>query len=313
MTSLPNILLILAAISAGATAIAALIALRSAREARRTIFPIVREEESVRAQRARISIVVWLAVTALFLGGWLAALRLTTTGSPSQISDAGSAQPDETVVAVFTTETPLADNDVPSPTTTQSPATEAVAPTITPKPPNTTTSLPSATPTLEPPTFTPSPVPPTATPTHTSVPPTATPTETLTPAPPTPTPTSLADAARIPTPAPRTPAPPGARMGPIQFATDITDDIQAINPDTLFSRNTETIYAVYPYSGMEDGLDFTALWYRNGVELVREEREWDFGDKAYSYSFLMPPGVGLYKLELLVNDSVLATKLFEIR
>ena len=71
MASLPTILLILAALSAGATVIAAIVAFRSQKEASSAIFPIVREEEHSRAQRARISIFVWIAITALFLGGWL--------------------------------------------------------------------------------------------------------------------------------------------------------------------------------------------------------------------------------------------------
>lgn len=102
-------------------------------------------------------------------------------------------------------------------------------------------------------------------------------------------------------------------MGPIQFATDITSEIEAINPDNLFPAGTEEIYAVYPYSGMERGLDFTAVWYKNGVEFVRDEEEWEFGDEFRSYRFLKPDGEGLYKLELYVNDSVMATALFEIR
>ena len=72
MASLPTILLILAALSMGATVIAAIVALRSQKEADTAIFPIVREEQINRAQRARVSVFVWLAVTALFFGGWLA-------------------------------------------------------------------------------------------------------------------------------------------------------------------------------------------------------------------------------------------------
>ena len=102
-------------------------------------------------------------------------------------------------------------------------------------------------------------------------------------------------------------------MGPIQFAADITADIEAINPVSVFPRDAEAVYAVYPFNGMEKGLDFTAVWYKNGVELVRDESEWQFGDEARSYSFMVPRGVGLYKLELYVNDSILATSLFEIR
>jgi hypothetical protein len=102
-------------------------------------------------------------------------------------------------------------------------------------------------------------------------------------------------------------------MGPIQFAEDITPDIEAINPGKTFSPNIETIYAIYPVSGMEKGLDFTTIWYRNGVELGREETQWEYGSNATSYSYIRLQGTGLYKIELYINDSVLATGLFEIR
>jgi hypothetical protein len=137
--------------------------------------------------------------------------------------------------------------------------------------------------------------------------------DTPTPAPPTVTPTSAAVAAQVPTAAPRTPAPPGTRMGPIQFAADITPNIDAINPTHFFPQGTESVYAVYPYSGMTNGVDFAAVWYQNGVELWRDEQKWRWGSKAQFYSFLNPPGEGLYKLELYVNDSVVATGIFEIR
>lgn len=105
----------------------------------------------------------------------------------------------------------------------------------------------------------------------------------------------------------------GAKIGPIQFAAQITPNIEAVNPDTRFPQRTKSVYAVYPYSGMINGVDFAAVWYQNGAELWRDEQVWRWGEKAQFYSFLNPPGEGLYKLELYVNDTVVATGLFEIR
>jgi hypothetical protein len=102
-------------------------------------------------------------------------------------------------------------------------------------------------------------------------------------------------------------------MGPIQFAANITPNIEVIDPSSRFSQGTRSVYAVYPYSGMIDGVNFMAVWYQNGTELWRDEQVWRWGAKAQFYSFLNPPGEGLYKLELYVNDTVVATGLFEIR
>jgi hypothetical protein len=329
VVSLPAILLILAGASIGATVIAALIALRSAREARGAIFPIVREEETLRARRARMAAFFLSAMTALFLGGWLATLRLSlpviaetapiqqpaaapeisfVTETPTTIvqplaAEATPLQP-QPAVLVAATNTPLPVATLPPISTPEAAVEAAVAPAtvaqIAPTQPSVPTPLP---PTVI--------VPPPAT----SAPPTHTPgpTTTILPATATITPTSLAVAAQIPTSAPRTPAPAGVRMGPIEFATKITPDINAVNPGYFFPQKTTSVYAVYQYSGMVDGVDFAAVWYQNGAELWRDEQKWRWGSKAQFYSFLNPPGEGLYKLELYVNDSVVATGIFEIR
>ena len=312
MPPLPTILLIIAAVSMGATVIAVLVAIRSSREAKSAIFPIVREEEAIKAQRARVSIFVWLAITALFFGAWLAAVRFAPPGDVATLPEAEGVPSATVLAAVVATNPPEvgALNPPATPTisnaddlepTTPNPAELSTDPPLPPLP--TSTVAPTATFTPEPPTATPAP--PTATPTSTN-----TPTATVTP---TPTPTSLADVARVPTTAPRTPAPPSVRMGPIQFGAEVTDDLEIVNPGTVFSPDVKTVYAVYPFSGMSKGLDFAVVWYHQGVELAREEFKWPFGDKAYSYSFITPRGPGLYKLELYVNDTVVATKLFEIR
>jgi hypothetical protein len=321
--SLPTILLILAAVSIGATVIAMLIALRSAREARSAIFPIVREEETVRAQRARVAVFLLSALTALFKGGWLATLRLFPLSGTAPVADTESAQPAATVALAFVTETPSPTPQPPVVEATLIPTQPAqVEPTSTSLPPATLPPVATPTPALESaaapaavetsPTQPPAPTP---LPSPTTVPvlPTATPVNTPIPPPPTATATLAAVAAQIPTTGPRTPAPAGAKMGPIQFATDITPNIEPINPDDFFPQNIEAVYAVYPYSGMVDGVDFAAVWYQNGAELWRDEQKWRWGSTAQFYSFLNPPGEGLYKLELYVNDSVVATGLFEVR
>lgn len=321
MFSLPTILLILAAISIGATVIAVLVAIRSAREARSAIFPIVREEETVRARRARVAIFALSALTALFLGGWLATLRLPILNPITPVADAPSEQPSESESIVFATVTPVPGEaavvaevpgepiQAPPPIATATLAAAATLPPVaTPTPvppvPATAAAVVEISSTQSP---VPSPVPPTVTPVPpTLIPPTTTPT----PLPPTATPTRIAV---IPTSGPRTPAPPGVKMGPIQFASKITPDIEAIDAKNLFPEGIRAVYAVYPYSGMVDGVDFSAVWYQNGTELWRDEQVWRWGSTANFYSFLNPPGNGLYKLDLYVNDTIVASGLFEIR
>lgn len=320
--SLPTILLIAAAVSLGAMALAVIISFRSEREARSAIFPIVREEETIRAQRARLNIFVWAAVSALFLGGWLASLRLIenpvtavaeTEPTPTEAVVEVSAPPTEVTAPEVVVEQPTVVVEQPvallptesptpfSPTHTPAPiaTVEAVVPAPTAEP---ATAGPTATPTLVPPTATNTPAP-----TATNTPlPTATATATNTPSP-TPFLAALISSGS------RTPAPSGAKMGPIELSAEITDEIEAVNPASTFPDETEVIYAVFPYSGMQDGVDFRVIWYQNGIELWRDETQWQWGDQARFFSFFRDPNQGLYKVELQVNDSVLASKLFEVR
>ena len=277
---LPTILLISAAASIGATVIAGLMAFRSTREARTAIFPILREEETNRARRAKVSVLVWIAITLLLLGGWLASLQLTAVDQPASIAETG--QP-ETAVVEFVT---------PPPATPTLLAAQAAPPVQAETAPNSV-----ETPLVE--ASTPMPPPPTPAPTNSP---------TAAPLPPTPTP-----APPSPTPRPALgPAPGGASLGPIEFATQVGKPIQAINPGTVFAPNTK-IYAVYAYNGMQNGLNCQAVWSQNGVELVRDEWRWEWGFTGRSYNFFLPPGPGQYKLELFVNDTSVAVSTFEIK
>lgn len=297
MASLPTILLILAGLSLAATGIAALIAVRSQREAQMAIFPIVREEESNRAQRARISIFVWTAVTALFLGGWLATLQLAPPREATPPEPAVAEGPSNQVaeVAQVSTSTEVEAPAESNPETSRFVEAEAEAAVEESAEVKVTILTPTAASVAQAPT---------PTPTDTPIPPTPTATATPTPA---------LGAFVLATTGPRIPAPPGARIGPIEFASNITSDLEPVNSNDLFTKGVETIYAVFPFSGMRKGLDFTIIWYQNGTELAREEGEWAWGEEASSYTFLHTRGEGLYKLELYVNDSVVASDMFEIK
>jgi hypothetical protein len=156
------------------------------------------------------------------------------------------------------------------------------------------------------------PVPPTETPLPLIPTVTPTPTADNTVVSPRPTPTVNTDAVAAAVTSNRTPAPTSVRVGPIEFALEITDDLEAIDPDNLFPENAERVFAVFPFSGMEEGLPFKVLWFKDGMEFAREEGGWEWGTKARSFTYVRPQGEGLYKLELWVNDTVVATKLFEI-
>jgi hypothetical protein len=284
MSLLSWLLVTLAGLSLALMVVSLTIANRSAREARSTIFPIVREEETVRARRARIATSVTGVIAAILAGAFFLSGQLPSPViAPQQVP----------IEAVAIAESPTAEIETPSaPTETPLPAAdEPVVPTrsevvlVTDQPPTAEASPLPATST---------PVPPTSTPT---LEPSATPTR----LPPSPTP--------IVSPIP---APASAQMGPIAFTTQVTERRAPISPTTVFSGTVSRVYAAFPYSGMRNGLDWTQVWYFNGIEFSREEDNWDWGSTDLSYIFTKLVGPGDYRLELYVNDDLLTSGQFTV-
>lgn len=278
MSLLSWLLVTLAGFSLALMVVSLTIANRSSREARATIFPIVREEETIRAQRARITASLMGVIAAIMAGAFFLSGQIP---SPTVLPQ----QPTAGVVAVV-----------------ESLAVETAVPTETPVPlvaepqtrdEATPTAQPTASETL-PPTMTVTPLPPGPTST-------LAPTSTPTTVPPSPTPAG--------TPVP---APASAQMGPIAFATQITNRREPISPTTVFSDTINRVYAAFPYRGMQKGVNWTQVWYFNGVEFVRGQEPWEWGGTDRSYVFTQLVGAGDYRLELYVNDELLTSGEFTV-
>jgi hypothetical protein len=287
MSLLSWLLVILAGLSLATMVVSLNIANRAAREARSTIFPIVREEEMTRARHARIAtsltgVIALMMAGAFFLSGQLPAPAFPSQQRPTQaIAVAPSPVP--------ATAIPATPTEIPSPPTeVQAASTSSQVRLVA------TFTLPAASATSVPPA--------TSAPrlaTSTSAP---APSATRRPVPQTPTPT-----------APPATAPVSAQMGPIIFSTRITDDRQPVSPTSDFSDSIDRVYATFPYSGMQNGLNWTQVWYYNGAEYSRGENRWDWGNADQSYIFTRLVGAGTYRLELYVNDDLLASAEFTVQ
>lgn len=259
MAMLPLVLLIVSALFVGATVIAIITAMRSLRERRITIFPVVKETETLRAKRALLVAGIFAVLAATAIGGWAATqrqpenilrARAATEQARAEISAAPTAIPTATA-------TPIPPNPAPA-----APTIVGVSTIITPQP-------------------------------------TATPTDT----PPSPTPRIAANG---------TPLPANLSMGPISFALKVSDRREAIDPAETFNTLPERIYAVFPYSGMKNGLPFSVIWYYQDVELIRNDYVWEWGTTDRSFAFIKPVGLGTYRVELRVAGTTVAENSFEI-
>lgn len=287
MPLLSWLLVTLAGLCLATMVVSLTIANRSAREARTTIFPIVREEETVRARRARIAasvtgVIAAIMAGAFFLSGQIPYPTITPQQAPTEAIAAAESPVGEVVTAT----------EMSLPSATEPLAGDETAPI-------TDQTLSS---TVEPPTGETLPPPATLTPVPSSSTPTTLPSATPTPVPPSPTPAG--------TPVP---APAGTQMGPLAFAAQITDRRQPISPTTVFSDTVSRVYAVFPYSGMQNDLTWTQVWYFNGVEFSQDQAIWEWGSVDRSYVFTKLVGAGDYRLELYVNDELVTSGEFSVQ
>jgi hypothetical protein len=150
---------------------------------------------------------------------------------------------------------------------------------------------------------------------------TPTPSVTITP-PPSPTlplPPVLTDTLEptsLPTKA-ATATPSGSWIGVITFAKGITADNQPIEPGTVFKRGVTEIYAVFPYSGIEQGKKITYYWTVNGKEFVSVIRTWTWDSSgvhptSVGYSNNSSLDSGNWKLAIFYENKLLATGTFKI-
>jgi hypothetical protein len=91
-------------------------------------------------------------------------------------------------------------------------------------------------------------------------------------------------------------------------------------PDDRFDWNTKTIYAIFDYVGMRDGLRWTAVWTRAGQEVARQEAFWDLEAAGaegthwtvYSTESGLPIPGGPYSVTLTIGDTAQGTAGFDV-
>lgn len=113
-----------------------------------------------------------------------------------------------------------------------------------------------------------------------------------------------------------TPASQEPTIGPITFATAITEDDQPIDAGTSFPGDIEEIHALFSYEGLSDSDTWERLWYQNDEEVGSGSGTWDAGESGTFDLSLTgggePLGAGTWKLELYINGELAQTGNFVI-
>lgn len=75
----------------------------------------------------------------------------------------------------------------------------------------------------------------------------------------------------------------GAVISPLEFSQKITN-AQAIDPVVLFYNPVGHLYATFTYDQMIPGVQWTAIWYRQGIIVYYETKPWDGTTGGYGFS-----------------------------
>ena len=97
---------------------------------------------------------------------------------------------------------------------------------------------------------------------------------------------------------------PNSAISPLVFSTALENSLPA-SPNTIFRNPIPHMYAVFSYDQMLPGVQWTAVWYRNGEYVFHETKPWDGSTGGFGFSDWGPtpdqwkPGV--YTVQIFVG------------
>ena len=110
--------------------------------------------------------------------------------------------------------------------------------------------------------------------------------------------------------------PAEAVFSPLRFAQGIDLAYNPINPDTSFTNPIKEMYAIFSYDNMADGVQWTALWYREGELVYFETQPWDGGTGGFGFSDWKPEPEewlpGLYQVQIFIGLDLAVSAEFEV-
>lgn len=81
---------------------------------------------------------------------------------------------------------------------------------------------------------------------------------------------------------------PDAVFSPLRFSRSVSN-YEPVNPQPVFQNPLGRLFVTYSYDGMANGVQWTALWYRDGQLVHYETDVWIGGTGGYGIAFWDPP------------------------
>lgn len=110
---------------------------------------------------------------------------------------------------------------------------------------------------------------------------------------------------------------PNALFSPLTFARGINlQTYLAINAGVVFENPVSGIYALFSYDFMQNGVQWTAVWYRNGELVHYETKPWDGGTGGLGFTEWIPDAEdwlpGIYQVQIFVGTQAKVVGEFEV-
>ncbi len=111
--------------------------------------------------------------------------------------------------------------------------------------------------------------------------------------------------------------PANAVFSPLQFTNRGIDSLyRPINPDINFLNPVGEMFAYFTYDGMVDGIQWTALWLRDGKIIHYETNPWDGGSGGAGFSDWLPDAEtwlpGEYVVQIFIGFDWLRSGIFTV-
>ncbi|MEX1071037.1 MAG: hypothetical protein WEC37_00265 [Anaerolineales bacterium] len=111
---------------------------------------------------------------------------------------------------------------------------------------------------------------------------------------------------------------PNAIFSPLTFARGINlETYLAVNPGIIFENPVSGIYAIFSYDFMQDGSQWTALWYRSGQLVHFETKPWDGGTGGLGFTEWIPDAEewlpAIYQVQIFVGTEAKVAGEFSVQ
>ena len=97
-----------------------------------------------------------------------------------------------------------------------------------------------------------------------------------------------------------------AALSPIVIASRLDNFNRPLESATAFAKPPIRLFGAFTYDGLQDGIRWTALWWRGAVLVCRESKPWDGGTGGYGYTECEPDSgwvAGEYEVQMFLGEA----------